>query len=281
MTVFAKNSATGDFLPTFTYKNFYQLFGIGSIALISVILAACSTTPVQEQRPIYVKGASVPQYYIVREGESLSRIAMRYGLDYRRIAAINGLDSNYTIYPGQRLRLTTTSTSSARTVYVQPAYPTPARPIYQQPTYPSATYPQSNTPSRITTQPMVVANTASQNWLRPVNGSLIRLFNPSSNILGNWYTASSNTPVVATQAGTVIYVGSDLPEYGKLVMIQHNKDFISAYAHLNSFNVQEKQTVQAGQMIGTVGYLPGNNQPVVEFKIRYRGMPVNPATYVK
>lgn len=268
-SAFAKHLMTFNFLPLSFNKNFYKQLGVIGSVVVGANLVACSTTSPQ-QRPIYVQSGSVPQYYVVQRGESLSRIAMRYGLDYRRIAALNGLDSNYTIYPGQRLRLTNAPTSTARPVYVQPSRTTPPRPVYTQP----------STPSRITTQPVIMANNA-QNWLRPVNGSLIRLFNSSSNILGNWYTASPNSPVVATQAGTVMYVGNDLPEYGKLVMIQHNKDFISAYAHLGSFNVQEKQNVQAGQQIGTVGYLPGNSQPVVEFQIRYRGTPVNPATYVK
>lgn len=248
------------------------LIGSSLLAALS-LMTACSSSPARQQ-PVYVK--SVPAYHIVRSGESLSRIAVRYGLDYRRIAALNGLDGNYTIYPGQRLRLTTgtTTTTTTRPVATRPSQPVYRQPVTRQPTY------QTTTPTRVTTQPVVVANNG-QSWRRPVNGNLIRLFNANANIMGNWYSAAPNTPVVATQAGTVMYVGSDLPEYGKLVMIQHNKDFISAYAHLGSFNVQERQTVTAGQAIGTVGNLPGNNQPVVEFQIRYRGTPVNPATYVK
>lgn len=243
-------------------------WGISLAILAGASLTACSTTT--QQRPVYVKGTSAPAYHIVKKGESLSRIAIQYGLDYRQIGALNGLDSNYTIYPGQRLRLTTATSQTTRPVTTRPQ-PVSRPPVYQ-PTPVTTTRPNP---------PLVTANPTTQAWKRPVNGNLVRVFNPASNINGNWYATNANAPVVATQAGTVMYVGSDLPEYGKLVMIQHNKDFISAYAHLGSFNVQEKQTVQAGQQIGTVGYLPGNNQPVVEFQIRYRGSPVNPATYVK
>lgn len=237
--------------------------GLIAVALTGAILSACSTTP-SKPRPVVVK--NIPSYYVVQNGDTVGKIASRYGLDYRRIGALNGLDSNYTIYKGQRLRL----------VANQPTYqPQPTRPVVVVPR-PRPTVP--STPI-ITTPPAVSTTTAT--WLRPVNGNLLRAFNPSTGIMGNWYGASQGTPVVATQAGTVMYVGSDLPEYGKLVMIQHNKDFISAYAHLDSFNVQEKQTVRAGQQIGTVGFIPALRQSALEFQIRYRGTPVNPALYVK
>lgn len=238
--------------------------GLITMALTGAMLSACSTTTPSKTRPVVVK--NIPSYYVVQNGDTVGKIASRYGLDYRRIGALNGLDSNYTIYKGQRLRL----------VASQPTYqPQPTRPVVVAPR-PRPTVP--STPI-ITTTPAAPTTTAT--WLRPVNGNLLRAFNPNAGIMGNWYGAPQGAPVVATQSGTVLYVGNDLPEYGKLVMIQHNKDFISAYAHLNSFHVAEKQTVQIGQTIGTVGLLPKVNQPALEFQIRYRGTPINPATYVK
>lgn len=243
--------------------------GLMAMALTGAMLSACSTTP-PKTRPVVVK--NIPSYYVVQSGDTVGKIASRYGLDYRRIGALNGLDSNYTIYKGQRLRLVANQPTS-QPQPTRPVVVTP-RPRPTTPTVPTA----PNTPI-ITATPAIPSTTAT--WLRPVNGNLLRAFNPSAGIMGNWYGASQGTPVVASQAGTVLYVGSDLPEYGKLVMIQHNKDFITAYAHLNNFNVTEKQTVQAGQQIGTVGLLPKVNQPALEFQIRYRGTPINPATYVK
>lgn len=234
-----------------------------AVTLIGSVLVGCSSTPPQT-RPVVAR--SIPTYHVVQSGDTLIKIANRYGLDYRRVAALNGLDSNYTIRLGQKLRLTANNQAYIQPVVTRPTVAT-RPPVYQKPNY--------------TTAPAIATPLPSQRWLSPVRGSLLRPFDTENNIIGNWYAASQGSPVVATQAGTVMYVGSDLPEYGKLVMIQHSKDIISAYAHLDSFNVQEKQTIQAGQQIGTVGFIPALKQPALEFQIRYRGTPINPTTYVK
>lgn len=256
----------------------FRLLSAGILTVIGTTLVGCASQPTNyEQPPVYVRG--VPSYYIVQPGDTLSRIATRYGLDFRRVGALNGLDANYTIYPGQRLILTTArapaNTNNRNTYPVTPA-PTrvnvPPRPVVVTPNRPIPMSPMSSAP-------IVVNN--SQQWLRPVSGNIIRPFNQSAGSLGVWYGAPQGTPVVASQAGTVLYVGSDLPEYGRLVMIQHNDDYVSAYAHLDNFNVQERQTVQAGQQIGSVGYDATMNQPALEFQIRYRGAPTNPANFVR
>lgn len=247
----------------------------GAMAVTAIALTACSTTPTisstTPQRPVYVNG--VPSFHIVRSGDTVSKIATRYRLDYRQIGALNGLDSNYTIHVGQRLLLLPRSQVNQATRAITPSrqtntpvYQTTRPPVYQAPSYQA---------------PAPIVTGSQQNWLRPVNGNLVRSFNQSGGVMGNWYSSSQGAPVMASQSGTVMYVGSDLPEYGKLVLIQHSNDLITAYAHLNSFNVQEKQTVQAGQQIGTVGYVSSLNQPALEFQVRLRGTPVNPSNYIR
>lgn len=234
---------------------------------LGLALTGCASRNMPTTGPVYVKG--VPSYYIVQSGDTLSKIATRYGLDYRRIGALNGLDSNYTIYPGQRLIL---NRSGQTTVAARPA-PRPSAPVYVQ-SQPPVTRPIAIAPPSV---PVVT----QQRWVRPVTGQLLRPFNQAAGITGMWFGGQQGSPVVAAQAGTVLYVGSDLPEYGKLVMIQHSNDYISAYAHLDSFNVQEKQIVQAGQRIGGIGFVPALKQPALEFQIRYRGNPIDPSSFVK
>lgn len=255
---------------------------LGTVACLAALLTACASQPIStvSKRPVYVRG--VPNYYIVKNGDTLSKIATMYGLDYRRVGALNGLDSNYTIYPGQRLILTSSNNpTSYRPTTIRPVTVNqpqrPANPTYYPPRQVSA--PTSSLP--MPSQVMVPASSLSQGWLRPTTGNLLRPFNQQTGTLGMWFGAQAGAAVVASQPGTVLYVGSDLPEYGKLVLIQHNSDYISAYAHLGSFAVQERQTVQAGQTIGTVGTDNNLNQPAIEFQIRYRGTPINPASYLK
>ena len=87
-----------------TYKTLCtpKLVKLSAIACTAVLMTACASQKIAtvDKRPVYVRG--VPNYYIVRNGDTLSKIATTYGLDYRRVGALNGLDSNYTIYPGQR-----------------------------------------------------------------------------------------------------------------------------------------------------------------------------------
>lgn len=258
-------SATISSVPLTTVRPILRKSVWGMMAAAVAVLTACSSAPPNmsnnlPQRPIYVNG--VPNFYVVQSGDTLSKIATRYGLDYRRIGALNGLDSNYTIHVGQRL------------VLLAPNQVSQSRPT-------TTTRPSSPSTTRPTTLQAPIVSGIQQNWQRPVTGNLVRSFNQSSGVLGNWYSSSQGAPVVASQAGTVMYVGNDLQEYGRLVLIQHTNDLITAYAHLGSFNVQEKQTVRAGQQIGTVGYAPTINQPAVEFQVRLRGTPVNPSAYVR
>lgn len=120
---------------------------------------------------------------------------------------------------------------------------------------------------------------AQKNWLRPVNGSVVRGFANDGSSKGVWYGAAMGSPVIATQAGTVLYAGDKLTEYGNLIMLRHDNDYVSAYTHLGKMLVQEGQTVQAGQQIGSVGM--SNGQPMTQFQVRYRGAPVNPANFIK
>lgn len=236
-----------------------QISTFSLICIMALLLSACASQPTnqpQNRTQRVVIQNNMPRYHVVQHGESLTKIANRYGLDYRRIASLNGLSNTNHIYTGQRLLLTnnpqtqTTNTRHTTTTITQNTFP-------------------------------IVNNNQAKTWLRPVTGNLIRPFNQASGIMGNWYSAKQGTPILATQAGTVIYAGNSLPEYGNLIMIQHSNDYISAYAHLGGFSVVEKQAVQAGQKIGTVGFVPLLKQPAFEFQLRYRGSPTNPNNFIK
>lgn len=238
---------------------------ISLICGIGLALSACASKPAQNtNQRVVIK--NIPKYHVVQHGESLSKIAQRYGLDYRQIASLNGLNNSDVIHAGQRLLLTNKQQTTKQTTQTKPNT--------------QNTTTKTNTQTSHSNQAFPIVQT-SQQWVRPVSGNLIRPFNQANNIIGNWYSAPQGTNVVATQAGSVIYVGNSLPEYGNLIMIQHSNDYISAYAHLGSFAVKEHQLVQAGQKIGTVGFIPLLNQPAVEFQVRYRGAPTNPNNLIK
>src|SRR5699024_11773356 len=82
---------------------------MGTLTAATVTMVGCATKPTYQganQGPkIITNGQGVPNYYRVQRGDTVSQIAARYRLNYRQIGAINGLDSKYTIYSGQWLKL--------------------------------------------------------------------------------------------------------------------------------------------------------------------------------
>lgn len=115
-------------------------------------------------------------------------------------------------------------------------------------------------------------------WGWPVKGKVIAGFSESSN-KGLDIAANIGDPVTASSAGRVVYSGSGLRGYGKLVIIKHNKTYLSAYAHNSVILVKEGQSVVKGQKIAEVGNTD-SDKPMLHFEIRKLGKPVDPAKYL-
>ena len=86
-------------------------------------------------------------------------------------------------------------------------------------------------------------------------------------------------PVRAAAAGTVVYSGNGIPGYGKLIIIKHNANYLSAYAYNSRLTVSKGKRVKLGEKIAEIGY-SGGNQAELHFEIRRRGRPVDPQRYL-
>ena len=86
-------------------------------------------------------------------------------------------------------------------------------------------------------------------------------------------------PVTAAAAGRVVYTGSGLIGYGKLIIVKHSNQLLSAYAHNDQIIVREGDDVTAGQRIATMGEGPGR-RAVLHFEIRIDGTAVDPLRYL-
>ena len=111
-------------------------------------------------------------------------------------------------------------------------------------------------------------------WAWPLEGKLIGKFAEGSN-KGIDIASKMGSPVLAAAAGKVVYAGSNLRGYGKLVIIKHNTTFLSAYAHNSVILVKEGQSVVKGQKIAESG-ASDSDQPMLHFEIRRQGKPVDP-----
>lgn len=116
-------------------------------------------------------------------------------------------------------------------------------------------------------------------WYWPVSGTIITQFAPLQGSKGIDIVAKLGTPISATAAGQVVYCGNGLTGYGNLIIIKHNADFLSAYAHTQKILVHEGQKVTAGQKIALMGSTD-SDRVKLHFEIRLKGSPVDPSKYL-
>lgn len=227
-----------------------------------------------------------PSRYAVQSGDTLYSISFRYGMDYRELARLNGINSPYTIYVGQQLKFSGTPTRTAAAPAIAPAtrpspQTQPSRPAVS-PSKPATQKPQPATPPSQVKQAEAPLPPGNQtlSWRWPTQGPVLSSYSESSpgrkgiNIAGK-----SGQSVIAAAAGRVVYSGDGLPRYGNLLIIKHNDVYLSAYAHNASLLVKEGDAVQAGQRIATLGRT-GTQRDQLHFEIRRNGKPVDPIRFL-
>ncbi len=116
-------------------------------------------------------------------------------------------------------------------------------------------------------------------WLWPATGKLVTGFSDTANLKGIDIAGKAGQPVVASAAGKVVYAGSGLRGYGKLVIVKHSDTFLSAYAHNSEILVKEGQQVTRGQKIAEMGN-SDSDQVKLHFEIRRQGKPVDPLKFL-
>lgn len=224
------------------------------------------TAPATASRPAPLPN---PGSYRVSRGDTLYSISWRYGLDYREVARWNNLNERFQIFPGQVLRLSPASSTAVAAAPVAAA-PVPASSsTAQQP----ATRPVASSPAPATSSGALV-------WRWPAEGAIIRRF--SSQEGGNKgidIAGQQGDPVRAAADGRVVYAGSGLLGYGNLVIVNHNREFLSAYAHNSRILVSENDMVKAGDKIAEMGQT-GTDRVQLHFEIRRDGRPVDPMSYL-
>lgn len=112
-------------------------------------------------------------------------------------------------------------------------------------------------------------------WQWPATGSLLRQYDPNSGRQGVEIGGRVGAPVYAASSGSVVYNGSGLKGYGKLIIIKHDKHYLSAYGFNKRSLVKQGQTVVAGAHIADMGLGPGN-KPMLHFEVRRDGEPIDP-----
>lgn len=236
-----------------------------ALALLS-LLAACGSAPVG------------PGYYRVERGDTLSRIAERNHTTVAALARWNNLSNPNDIDAGQVLRVAPPSTSAPiRTAGSSDTGPDtpPSRPPPSRSASPSA---GASSGSSSTYSPKAPPSSARIALIWPANGPVIGTFGTNGN-KGIDIAGADGTPVVAAANGTVVYAGDRLRGYGMLLIVKHNADFLTAYAHNRALLVREGDAVKQGQKIAEMGNTDADRMEL-HFELRYQGTSIDPTRYL-
>ncbi len=251
------------------------------------------------------KGSYNGSTYTVKRGDTLFYIAWITGNDFRELTLKNNISEPYSLNIGQVLEIgnvnskngvllaSNSTQSKIKQVDFQKinAYPANIDRPSSGKMLPRATISVSDdAASKVSTATDTgvnntinsVGNSIStiNSWRWPAEGKILEGFSDSQG--GNKgidIAGSRGQPVFATTSGKVVYAGNALRGYGNLIIIKHNDDYLSAYAHNDTMLVHEQQDVQVGQKIATIGST-GTSSVRLHFEIRYKGKSVNPLRYL-
>ncbi|WP_445401114.1 LysM peptidoglycan-binding domain-containing protein [Zobellella sp. An-6] len=231
-------------------------------------------------------------FYRVQRGDTLSAISRKTGHSVADLATLNSLTPPYRIYVGQPLTL--------RTEPSAPPKPVPATPSSRAPAARPSAVATGAKPAGTSTPPKVekplapaqgkayagskVQKNAAVNtaivWQWPTQGPIISGFSlAETGNKGIDIRGSRGQAIKAASAGKVVYAGNALRGYGNLIIIKHNDDYLSAYAHNEVLRVKEQEAVSAGQHIADMGS-SDTSDVRLHFEIRYQGTSVDPMRYL-
>ncbi len=242
--------------------------------------------------PPGIENAGSPGYYTVKPGDTLIRIGLDSGQNWRDIVRWNALENPNQIEVGQVLRVQPPVAIAA--VPVPATGPAATKPVTSASATPGAVPPvtaasqaaasaarPANAP--VGTPPSAVAPAGPAGdddiaWIWPTAGSVLAGFDEVKN-KGLDIGGAPGTPVVAAADGRVVYVGAGLRGYGNLIILKHNNTYLTAYAHNQALLVKEDQTVRKGQKIAEMGS-SDTDRVKLHFEVRRQGKPVDPAKYL-
>ncbi|MBU0783066.1 MAG: peptidoglycan DD-metalloendopeptidase family protein [Gammaproteobacteria bacterium] len=246
-----------------------------------IFLGACTTTgnqaPVVDRLPSRSSDSAVVTdgIYTVKAGDTLYSIALDFGLDWRELARANNLSDPGKLSIGQKLRVTgapgaVAGGSASGTITEDSGVEiTPIPPA-------GGAKPIENAPAPEIKPPAPTAVTLGFIWPHP--GEIVQGYKPGVN-KGIDLTAKVGDPVLASQAGRVVYSGNALRGYGNLIILKHDNNLLTAYAHNKTLLVKEGEPVTKGQRIAEAGQ-SDTDRPKLHFEVRKQGKPVDPMDYL-
>jgi len=258
-------------------------------AVTSPIEAAkpAPTAPVPAAEPAKpmlagAENAGKPGYYSVKPGDTMIRIGLETGQNWKDLVRWNSLDNPNVLEVGQVLRVAPPLSETSAATRPVAAAKVETRPLETRPGGPAA----SAVPANPAAAPAPVATQAPAgvparepddevNWLWPAAGPVVATFEEGKT-KGLVIAGKAGDAVNAAADGKVVYAGSGLRGYGHLIILKHNNTYLTAYAHNQTLLVKEDQMVKRGQRIAEMGATDAARVQL-HFEIRRQGKPIDPA----
>jgi len=241
------------------------------------------------------ENAGKPGYYTVKQGDTLIRVGLENGQNWRDIMKWNNLDNPNVIEVGQVLRVAppgvdpsvaaSKPVASTRVEARPLTVPMPGASAASAATAATSATPAASqavvAPTAVATAPTITPTPRESaaeddvNWSWPASGPVVAAYDDARN-KGLSISGKAGDPVLAAADGRVVYAGSGLRGYGNLVIVKHNNTYLTAYAHNQTLLVKEDQAVKRGQKIAEMGSTD-SERVQLHFEIRKQGRPVDPA----
>jgi murein DD-endopeptidase MepM/ murein hydrolase activator NlpD len=244
-----------------------------------------------------------PETYKARSGDTVASVARLFAVEGIKIAQVNGLGATQKLKPGQVLRLPSVTVAEILKTDIIPVFaqakplPISPRPEFaphkvmpksapnplSPPEPPPSTNPIKPSVPLFYETPKAFTPSGSGRFTMPVMGPLLSSFGPKPGGLHNDginIKAPQGAPVRAADSGVVVYAGNELKGTGNLVLIRHEGDYLTAYAHMDDFLIRRGESVKRGQSIGTVGSTGAVSESQLHFEIRKGTQAVDPKPYL-
>ncbi len=262
---------------------FVNKISLASVLLVA-LLAGCSSlskAPVDDGKSSSVSPypplpKDCTQTWTVRKGDTLIGIALDAGADYRDLAAMNQLANPNIIQLDRTLCVRRAASKTGKKATAPTAAAPVAKSVDSDKAVPVSKKPVEEMPSTSTATAAAMADGVKFAW--PAKGKIVAGFNESSN-KGINIAGKMGEPVDAAAEGKVVYAGSGLRGYGNLVIIKHDGNYLTAYAHNSKILVKEGEAVKRGQRIADMGDSDAD-MPMLHFEVRRQGKPVDPMKFL-
>ena len=234
------------------------------------------------------ENAGKPGFYSVKPGDTMIRIGLENGQNWRDIVRWNNLENPNLIEVGQVLRVV--PPVSETQVVTRPVSPGSTAAATATPPLAAASRPASAPAAPVAAAPLIppppplvaaspaLTGDEDVGWIWPAQGALLGGFDDAKN-KGLDIGGRAGDAVIAAADGRVVYSGAGLRGYGNLIILKHNNTFLTAYAHNQTLLVKEDQAVKKGQKIAEMGNSDADRVKL-HFEIRRQGKPVDPAKYL-